>query len=534
MGLLTSLLTGAPLAGTGTPGPDADFWYSPVGGLSKTGVRMTDEIALTVGAVFACVNKLAKSIEVAPAILYEDLGEDADRRPLGTRRAKELPLYPLLHDQPNARQTAPEFWGQAMAHLAMRGTFTARKIFSGAEVVELDPIHPDRVEVKILPNRRRGFMIRLETGGKEALTQDEVFHVIGLSLDGGKTGVSVIRYGMETFGLARATEDYAARLFGQGALHRGVVSHPGQLSPSAMKNLKQSIVERVSGAAHWHQPLVLEEGMKWEDITMTAEDAQLLLSRRFTIAEVSRWFDVPLVLLNETDRVTSWGSGIEQIMLGYVLFGVLPWCKRIEAAIRRDLIPAEAQRRFHAEFLLDALLRGDTKTRADSEALWIQNGIMSENEVRLKENLPPWPGLWEPQRSVNQGRGGGSANGPQPGNAPPDPPPPEGVQEPALARARRGLALVAGGAVRKETAAIRKWAPRHATDRQAWTRWVTAFYGRHVDDLVDRLGLEVGAARRYGAAHCAALLADGLDVLDEWDREAPAQLAALALGGRDG
>lgn len=293
MGLLTSLVTGRPLM-AGTPEPTSDFWYGPVGLASQAGPRITEDAAMSISAVYACVSKLAKALEITPCHLNEQLPPDAEGRPSGIRRATERPLYRVLHDQPNARQTATEFWGAAMAHLALRGTFTARKIFAGPEVIELDPIHPDRVGVKLLPNRRRGFVVKREDGTSEPLTQDEVFHVVGLSLDGGRSGVSVIKHAKETLGLARATEDYAARTFSQGALHRGVLSHPGRLSHGAQVNLRASILEQTSGPAKWQTPLVLEEGLKWETMTMTPEDTQLLLSRRFSVAEVARWFDVPL------------------------------------------------------------------------------------------------------------------------------------------------------------------------------------------------------------------------------------------------
>lgn len=535
MGLLTSLITGAPLLAS-TPGPMDDFWYGPVGSRSAAGPFITQETALSISTVYACVSKLAKALEIAPLHLNEQLPEDEAQHPRGIRRATDRPLYRLLHDQPNARQTAPEFWGATMAHLALRGTFTARMIFRGPEVAELDPIHPDRVEVTLLPTRRRGFRFTREDGTHEALTQDEVFHVVGLSLDGGKTGVSVLKYAKETLGLARATEDYAGRTFRQGALHRGVLTHPGRLGPQAHENLRASIVEQTAGPTRWHQPLILEEGMQWKEMTMTPEDTQLLLSRRFSVAEVARWFDVPLVMINETDRSTSWGTGIESLMQGFVTWSVLPFARRIEAAIKRDLIAEVDRERLSAKFLLDALLRADTATRFAAYATGIQNGFMAENEARLREDLNPIDGLWEPRRSANQDRGG-DPRGPQPPGAPergrPRPDEEEDDSDSATARARQVVRVSASALVRKETAALRKWAPRFEGDREGWVRWATDFYGDHAEDLGDRLALDVTVARHYTTAHCAEVLEQGLNILDAWELEAPAQLVGLVLGHAD-
>lgn len=531
MGLLTSLLTGTPLL-AGTPNPISDFWYGDIGGgRSAAGPLITQDTAMTISAVYACVDKLAKAAMISPCHLNVELPPDAQGRPQGIRRASEHWLYRLIHDAPNERQTAPEFWAQVRAFLALRGAFFARKIFGrGDEIVALDPMHPDRVEVRLLDNRRRGFLVAPVGGGaKEPLTQDEVFCVIGLSLDGGKTGVSVLKYARETFGRSIATEDFASRTFSQGALHRLSVASPGRLSDAARKNLKQSILDQTAGQANWHHPLILEEGLQVKEVSMTPEDTQMLLSRRFSVADVARWFDVPLVMINETDRSTSWGSGIEQLMKGFVTWACLPWFSVIEAAIERDLIPERERPRLSAKFLVDALLRATTADRFSAYSIGIMSGFMSENEVRVREDLDPIPGLWEPRRSANQDRGG-DPTAPRPAGPPERRPmrPMDDEDDDERARAAAIVLASAGRLVRKEVATLRTQAARR--QGEDWRRFVTEFYGRHVDALTAGLCLAETEARAYGAEHCAALLERGVSVFAEWEREAPAALAATARG----
>lgn len=531
MGLLRSLFAGTPMGPPPRPSDWDDYWYGDRGARSTAGPRITEEVALTIGAVYACVDKLQKAFKIAPCHLTETLPDDADGHPQGVNDATDHWLYPLLHDQPNARQTATEFWAECRAHLALRGAFYAEKTFGrGVEVTALTLLHPDTVEPRKLPNGRRGFRVTRDNGTKDPLTQDEVFCVIALSLDGGWTPVSPLRYAREAIGRAVATEQYASRTFSQGALHRAVLSHPGQLSPTAQANLKQSIVEQTSGAANWHQPLILEEGMKYEPLTMTPEDTQMLLSRRFSVADAARFFDVPLVMINESAGATMWGSGLEQLMQGFVTWACLPAARDIESAILRDLVPEDERASLRARFNLDALLRADTATRYNAHAVGIMNGFESENEVRLMEGLNPRPGLWEPRRSANQDRGGNPNAPTPPGRAAPPAPPPDET-DPATARGRQLAEANARLLVRRELATLRAQPEGKRQDAAAWMKFVTDFYGHHAVALTEALCLDVPAARRYCAAHCAELLERGMDSLETWELEAPLALTALALGG---
>jgi HK97 family phage portal protein len=127
--------------------------------------------------------------------------------------------------------------------------------------------------------------------------------------------------------------------------------------------------------------------MKFSAISVSPDDAQMIATREFSIEDVARWFGVPPHMIGSTAKVTSWGSGIEQLSIGFVTYTLLPWLKRWEQAIRRDLIGNK--RRYFAEHNVDGLVRGDIKTRYEAYSIGRQMKWLSANDVRRFENLNP-------------------------------------------------------------------------------------------------------------------------------------------------
>jgi HK97 family phage portal protein len=191
-------------------------------------------------------------------------------------------------------------------------------------------------------------------------------------------------------------------LFANGAKPGGVLSHPGKLSDEAAKRLKASWSTAFSGE-NQHKTAVLEEGMEWKALGLTNEDSQFLETRRFQTEEIARIFRVPLHMIQSTEKSTSWGSGIESLTLGFVKFTLLPWLRRWEQAISRDLLSVADRKRHYAEFLIEGMERAAVETRYNAYSTAIQNGIMSPNEARRKENMDPRPGgdeFWKPSNMM--------------------------------------------------------------------------------------------------------------------------------------
>lgn len=362
------------------PAPDNDFWYRPTAGVaSVAGVRVDADTALKLSAAWACVRLISETIATLPLQVYERMGEQ------GKRPAPDMPLYDLLHDQPNGDQTALEWRQQMTVHALLRGNAYSEKIPGPlGSVSELVPLHPDLVTP---PDKIGGpYEYREANGQRRQIDADRMFVLRGLTLDG-QRAVSVIEYARESMGIGLAAEQYAGRVFSQDGRPRGTLEHPGKLSKDAADRLKETWQESYAGLGNAHKVAVLQEGMKFSAISVSPDDAQMIATREFSIEDVARWFGVPPHMIGSTAKVTSWGSGIEQLSIGFVTYTLLPWLKRWEQAIRRDLIGNK--RRYFAEHNVDGLVRGDIKTRYEAYSIGRQMKWLSANDVRRFENLNP-------------------------------------------------------------------------------------------------------------------------------------------------
>lgn len=361
--------------------PFDDRWYGGAASQSIAGVNVSADTALKLSTVWACVTLLAETVATLPLVVYQQASD-------GKQRATNHPLYSVLHDQPNQTQTAFEFWLMMMAHLLLRGNAYAF-ILPGARgfADQLEPIHPDAVAVEKLENGRLRYLVQQKDGTRKPYTQDDIFHLRGLSLDG-VTGVSVIRYARDTVGLGMAAEHYGSRFFRNDSRPGGVLQTDKKLTPDAANRLKVGWESAHSGG-NQHRVAVLEEGMKWQQIAIAPQDAQYLETREFQAEDVCRWFRVPPHMVGLTSKATSWGSGIEQMSIGFVTYTLLPWLVRIKQAISRDLILATD--RYFADFVIEGLLRGNITDRYTAYATGVQWGWLSPNEIRRLENMNARP-----------------------------------------------------------------------------------------------------------------------------------------------
>jgi len=192
-------------------------------------------------------------------------------------------------------------------------------------------------------------------------------------------------------GLGMAAEEFGSRFFGNDARPGGVLMHPGRLSDSARVNLSYSWDEAHRPLENKHRVAILEEGMKWETIGMPLADAQFIELRKFQRSEIATLFNVPPHMIGDTERSTSWGTGIEQQAIGYVVHTLRPILISIEQRCLIDLLLLNERSRYFIEHLIDGLLRGDAMTRAQALAIQRQNGIICADEWRELENRNPIP-----------------------------------------------------------------------------------------------------------------------------------------------
>jgi HK97 family phage portal protein len=244
------------------------------------------------------------------------------------------------------------------------------------------------MEVQLFENEPR-YKYTLSSGESVVLWQDQVLHIRGMSTNG-LLGVDLLNKGREQIGLALALQKYAAKFFGRGANISGVLEHPETLSKEAQERLKAAWDKTYSGIENAHKVAILEEGMKFAKMGASPEEAQALESRKFQTLEVARIFGVPPHMIGDLERATF--SNIEHQGIEFVTFCIAPWATLIEQRISKQLLNSNERRLYFAEFSLEALMRGDYKSRQEGLHIQRQDGVINANEWRALENMNPIEG----------------------------------------------------------------------------------------------------------------------------------------------
>lgn len=517
------------------PGPDADFWYSDPGQHATSGQTVTRDSAMAVSAVFACVRLLATAVATIPQKVYQQTGEDRKRL------ASEHQNYDLLHRTPNAWQVPSEYYELFMVHCLLRGNFYAQKVMDGrGRIVQLVPLHPDRIWLDQLPSGRLRFVHRPANAPPRTFVQDEIHHVRGLSLDG-VVGVSVLAYARNAIGLSSAQETHGAALFKNGSIPPYFITAPRKMGAPAKAEFRQNWRGMHGGAHNAHNPPVFDDGMEAKALGLTNEDSQWLESRKFQAEEIARFFGVPPHKIALLDRATF--SNIEHQAMEYVTDSLMFWLVRMEQCEVRDLFDPDEP--FFPEFLVESRLRGDTASRYNAYSIGIKSRFLTPNEARARENLNPIDGGDDfPETPGVTGRGGSSPDQ-SPDQQPPPPPPANGANDANPNRAAFEV-LLRDAAERIAAAEIRGLASRAdkaAVDRPQWEAWARDFFDRHaqyvakvLDPVADAWAcatghqVDVQALADHWCKSALAVLIDSdapAATIDHWGDGLPKGLAAL-------
>lgn len=371
----------------GMPAPGDDYWYGPY--VSGALLDATPETATAVAAVFACVRVLAESMAQLPLHLMRD---DGARK----MRAVDDPLYAILHDQPNDRQSSFEWRETMQAHLALRGNaYSLIVLGPSGQVEQLVPLHPDRMSVFRLDQSgasrpgqyRLGFLYRDLNNVQYRLTQEEVLYMRGISYDG-ISGVSPITACRRSVELSMQAEYHGLMWWKNAAKPGGVLKHPGTLDDEAYARLKKSWRE-----AHTAQDLytvaILEDGTDFQPIGISNQDSEWLENRRFQLTEICRIFRVPPTMIASAIEHGNTYANVEQSDLNFVKHTMLPWIVRWEQAIKMSLLDDP---QLYATFVLEGLLRADMKTRSDFYTAMFGMGVYTQNDILSLENRDSYEG----------------------------------------------------------------------------------------------------------------------------------------------
>lgn len=359
--------------------------------------HVSPDASLAVSAVWACSSLLADTLAQLPVGVFQREGDE--RKPL-----PDHPVSPLLNGPVNDAMGRRGLWKATEFARQLRGNgYCQVERDSNGAVVGLWPLRADATHPKRSDNGALSYQTSVGAQSIEIAPAD-VIHIRGLSHDG-LVGVSPITAARHAITLAMHAERFGAKYFKNDARSGGFIIQPAVTNVRGARQQQQSLVSEQGGPERSHMPKILDPGVKFIPTTVSPEDSQFLGSRGFQIEEIARWFRVPLVLIGHVEKTTSWGTGVEQLMIGFASWTVTPLAQSWEEELSLKLLTQkERDAGIYIRLDLRGLLRGDMAARAAFYGSAIDHGWMTPNEVRSREELNPLPdGDRMEQRSMPRG-----------------------------------------------------------------------------------------------------------------------------------
>ena len=360
---------------------------------SASNIVVTDERAMMISAVFACVRLLVQTGATLPLGFFERTTEGRELLD------PEHYLCQLLKFSPNNFMTAKEFRQAMWTQRVLWGNGYAKIKWMGERPVSLTPLKPEFMTV----NRgESGLIYKYSTdSGIKEYSQREMFHLKGFSTDG-IVGISALGYARESLGVSVAAEQTAAKSIGGRA---NAVLETDDVPTAEQKAQLRELYGSGQMTSEYHTDgglMITPAGLKYRAISMPPDDLQLLESRQFQIPEICRFFGVPAVMVDgAAGAAAAWPASYEQQVLSFLTFGLKPYLDEWEDAIPDSLLSPKDRRTIFAEHNVEGLLRADSKARSDFYASAAQNGWMTRAEIRRRENLTPREGSDELTVQVN-------------------------------------------------------------------------------------------------------------------------------------
>ena len=332
--------------------------------------------SLTVNAVWACVSLISDTVSALPVDTY--IRRDGIAYPYRPK--------PAWVSKPDVAIPSVAFWQQTMISLLIDGNAFVRLFRdSKGEITNMVVLNPLNVQVSRNALGQKFYTSTIE--GNKVLSGDEMLHISGSILMPGEfRGKSPIDTLRENIGLAISLESFAARFFGQGTTQNGVIEYPGALTAEQAENLSKSFDRQHKGFRKAHKTGILSGGATFKPTMVANDQAQMLDSRRLAVEDVARAYRVPTDMIGLNNGGQSYNS-VEAKNIAFLTHTLRPWLAKLEDAFS-TLLPDTA----FLAFSTDDLLRGDYATRIEGYAKLLQNGVMSANEVRRKENMRPVDG----------------------------------------------------------------------------------------------------------------------------------------------
>jgi HK97 family phage portal protein len=345
------------------------------GRVSGSGVSVDKNTALTFTAVWSAVRLLSESISILPVNVYE-------REKNGDKSlAEKNSVYNLVHNQPNYYMSSVAFFEKCMMDLCLSGNSFIQIIRNGGGSPEsLLPLNTQDITVKV----NNGSIFYQSQTKNEIYDDYDILHFKGISQDG-IMGLDPVTQNSNAIAWGMALEEYGNKYFTNSAKLSGVLETDRALSEEAIERLKNSFSNTYNKLQNAQSTAILEEGLSFKTISISPEQSQFLASRVFSITEVARMFNIPTFMLQEHSKSSF--NNIESLSQSYVTYSLMPYIRRMESEMNRKLFKTNERGKIFVEFNVNGLLRGNIKDRTEAYKTGINNGYLSINEVRRKENL---------------------------------------------------------------------------------------------------------------------------------------------------
>lgn len=351
---------------------------------SKAGINVTEDKAIKISAVFACINIISNTIASLGCHLYV-------RTTNGKQRDNNNYIYRLLRYLPNPETTSYDFWIMYIINLLLTGNgFAYIKRDGNGIIKELWNIPSQNVVVRRNEKTKElYYIVSDDKNNKETYYEENIMHTRGLRFKKTDNSLNPIELARETLGINIALEEYAAKYFKNGANSGGIVEVDGKLSEDAFARFKDSFNEKYSGVGNSSKVLFLESGMKYTKLGNTPNDSQAIESRKFQVIEIARFFNVPPHKIMDLERATF--SNIEQQNIDFAQSCIEPLCERIEQSIYKSIFSEKEKKKYFVKFNINKLLRADINSKRNFYSAGIQNGWFSPNDVRELEDMNKIP-----------------------------------------------------------------------------------------------------------------------------------------------
>lgn len=377
------------LRGAGEKRTNDSQWVEPLipgrpAYMAPSGIEVTPDSAIRMSTVYACVRLLGDTISSLPLGAYV-------RR--GRSRISYAAAYgetPMWVTKPNPETSRIEFYEQVISSLNIHGNaFILTVRDDNNEVVEVYCLNPDDVRIRRLrPNEPLVYEVhtRDEQGAyTQILTQNEMLHIPLFRLPGSHYGLGPIAAARLTIGAAMAADTYAAAYFGNAANPGGVIEVPGELTEEQAQDIGRDWNITHTGPYRAGKIGVLSGGASFKPLTLNAQDAQLLDTRRFNVEDIARLFRVPISLLGHPVAGAMSFASVEAQNLSFVQHSLRPLLERLEQSFSTLLPESDG----FIKFNLDALLRGTTLERFEAYTKGLREGFLSLNDVHAMEDMAP-------------------------------------------------------------------------------------------------------------------------------------------------